>query len=208
MRRWSLELFVRQTNYSLRKMGHHQKHNRQTCPAKDARCHNCSKQGHFAKCCRGNSRVNMVSEVELAETSSSDYKASLGKSSANKHKPWTADIIVSQDCVRFKLDSGAKVRVLPPSTYSKLTYKPLLSKNQKKLYEPCRYDLRCRGEFQVILKYRPKTWTTTIYAMDDFNGLLLGTIEGIFKYQIERVVGYDVGMRETGRLFDQQNVSH
>ena len=33
-------------------------------------------------------------------------------------------------------------------------------------------------------------------------------IEGILKYRTERGVGHDVGMRETGRLFDQQNISH
>ena len=100
--------------------GHHQKHNRQICPAKDARCHKCSKQSHFAKCCRAKSRVNVVSEVELAETSSSDSEVFLGEVSANEHKPWTADIIVNQDCVTFKLDSGADVTVLPASTYNKL----------------------------------------------------------------------------------------
>ena len=35
----------------------------------------------------------MVSEVELAETSSSDSEVFLGEVSANEHKPWTADII-------------------------------------------------------------------------------------------------------------------
>ena len=138
------------------KDGTSSEHNRHSCPAKDARCHHCSKQGHFAKCSRAKSRVNMVSEVELAETSSSDSKVFLGKVSANKHKPWIADIKISQDCVTIKLNSGADVTVLPPSTYNKLKYKPLLSKTQKKLYGPCRYNLRCRGEFEEMLKYRPK----------------------------------------------------
>ena len=76
----------------------------------------------------------------------------------------------------LKLVSGADVTVLPPSTYSKLTYKPLLSKTEKKLYGPWRYDLRCRGEFQAMLKYGPKTWKTTSYALDDLSGPLLGRI--------------------------------
>ena len=99
--------------------GHHQNHNRQTFPAKDARCHKCSKQAHFMKCCRAENRVNMVNEVELAETSSSDSKVFLCKVSTNEHKPWTADIIVNQGCVTFELDLGTDVTVLPPSTYYK-----------------------------------------------------------------------------------------
>ena len=59
------------------------------------------RQGYFAKCCRAKSRVNMVREVELAETSSSDSEAFLGGVSALEHKPWAADIIVNQDCVIF-----------------------------------------------------------------------------------------------------------
>ncbi|KAK2569081.1 hypothetical protein P5673_005966 [Acropora cervicornis] len=82
-------------NTRCERCGHHQKHNRQTCPGKDARCHKCSKQGHFAKCCRAKSRVNMFSEVELAETSTSDSEVFLGEVSANEHKPWIADIIVN-----------------------------------------------------------------------------------------------------------------
>ena len=156
--------------------GHHQKHNRQTCPAKDARCHKCSKQGHFAKCCRAKSRVNVVSEVE---TSVSDSEVFLGEVSANEHKPWTADIIVNQDCVTFKLDSSADVTVIPAipaSTYNKLTDKPLLCKTQKKLYGPCRYELRCLGEFQAMLKYGPKSWKATSCVLDDLNRPLLRRI--------------------------------
>ena len=41
--------------------------------------HKCSKQAHFSKYCRFKSRVNMVNEVELAETSSSDSEVFIGK---------------------------------------------------------------------------------------------------------------------------------
>ena len=59
------------------------------------------KQGYFAKCCCSKRRVNMVSEVELAETFRPDSEAFLGGVSALEHKPRTADIIVNQDCVTF-----------------------------------------------------------------------------------------------------------
>ena len=62
---------------------------------------------------------NMVTEVELPETSSSDSEFFLGEVSANKHKPWKADIIVNQDRVTFELDSGTDVTVLPPTAYYK-----------------------------------------------------------------------------------------
>ena len=62
----------------------------------------------------------MVNEEELAETSSSDSEVFRGKVSTHEHKPWTADIIVNEGCVTFKLDFDADVTVFPPSTYYKL----------------------------------------------------------------------------------------
>ena len=61
----------------------------------------------------------MVNEVELAETSGSDSEVFLSKVSTEEHKPWTADIIVNEGCVTFRLDFGTVVTVLPPSTYYK-----------------------------------------------------------------------------------------
>ena len=112
----------------------------------------------------------------MEKSSSIDSEVFLGEVSANEHKPWIADIIVNQDCVTFKLGSSADVTVLLASTYNKLTDKPLLCKSQKNLYGPCRYDLRCRGEFQAMLKYGPKSCKATIYALENLDRLLLGRI--------------------------------
>ena len=59
------------------------------------------KQDYFAKCCFAKSHVKMASEVKLAENFTSDSEVFLGGVSALEHKPWTADIIVNQDCVPF-----------------------------------------------------------------------------------------------------------
>ena len=55
------------------------KHNRQDYPARDVKCHKCSKQGHFAKWCRARKEVNGVNEVEVADGSSSDSEEFQGK---------------------------------------------------------------------------------------------------------------------------------
>ena len=44
------------------------------------------------------------------------------------------------------------------------------------MYSSCRYDLRCRGEFQRILKYGPKSWKATIVRPVDLDHPLLGRI--------------------------------
>ena len=80
--------------------------------------------------------MNMVNDkVELAKLPA-QIPIFLGEVSTNEHKLWTADVIVNQDCVTFKLDSGADVTVLPANSYNKITDKPLLCKTQNKLYGP------------------------------------------------------------------------
>ena len=48
----------------------------------------------------------------------------------------------------------------------------------------------------------------TVMIQKQLEGTSSIHIEGIFKYRTERVVGHDGGMRETGRLFNQENASH
>ena len=55
-------------NFPCTRCGSNSRHNRQTCPAKDSKCHNCGKQGHFAKACRSRN----INEVEEVDSSSSD----------------------------------------------------------------------------------------------------------------------------------------
>ena len=54
-------------------------HKRGACPAKDVKCHNCNKKGHFSKVCRS-AKVNSV------ETAESDDEYFFGEISAEKTK--------------------------------------------------------------------------------------------------------------------------
>ena len=133
--------------------GNPKNHNRQSCPAKDAKCHKCSKQGHFAKWCHASLPPSKVYEVEAAESSSSDSDIFLGEVVSKQEKPWTADVTINSHRVTFKLDCGADVTVLPSKIFTEITDKPILLKTSKKLYGPCRYELKCKGEFEASLKY-------------------------------------------------------
>lgn len=104
---------------------------------KVARCHKCSKEGHFARCCWGRNTASHISEVEVVESSSSDDEHFLGEVTSGEQKPWTADVMFNAHYVTFKLDSGADVTVLPKNVYCEFSDKPLLLKTSKKLYGPC-----------------------------------------------------------------------
>lgn len=76
-------------------------HPRTDCPARRASCNKCHKKGHFATVCRSS-----VASVELYE---------IGSLSQPKAK--FVDVEVNGTPVRFKVDSGAEVSVIP-STFS------------------------------------------------------------------------------------------
>ena len=128
----------------------------------------------FAKYCRARNTANNVNAVEVEDSTNSDAEEFLGEVTSNEQKPWTADVTVNRHCVTIKLDSGADVTVLASNIYSELTDKPRLLKSSKKLYGPCRYELKCQGEFEALLKYDKKSWKEKIYLLDDLDRPLLG----------------------------------
>ena len=67
--------------------GYHLNHNRQSCPAKDVKCHKCSKQGHFAKWCRLQIPPKNVNKVETVDSSGSDSEVFLGEVTSKEQKP-------------------------------------------------------------------------------------------------------------------------
>ena len=119
-------------------------HPKKQCPARDSKCHSCSKIGHWSKACRG-STVAKVREVET-----SDYF--LGEIFGKQVKPWTAKERVYDKRMEFKLDSGADITVVPVNTYTSLGNKMKLVPSSKVLVGPCRYTMDCVGKFSAHLK--------------------------------------------------------
>ena len=70
---------------------------KQTCPARNVTCRNCSKKGHFAKCC--NSKVVATVEVESDETTeengnfiTSDSESDLAVLAVEENRPMVESV--------------------------------------------------------------------------------------------------------------------
>ena len=74
----------------------------------------------------------------------------------------------------LKLNCGADVTLLPSKIYSEMVERPPLIKTSKKLYGPCQYELKCKGQFEALLEHEDKSSKETIYVLDDLNRPLLG----------------------------------
>lgn len=134
-----------QASPSVRKCGWcgKDRHARESCPAKNARCHQCNKLGHYSSVCRSSSRprasMNSVQEDSFLGAISSDV-------------PWTRRIFVNGTPVPMKLDTGADVTAIPETVYrTMLRSSPRLSKPDRVLRGPDGSKLPVLGSFRTSL---------------------------------------------------------
>ena len=108
-------------------------HSKQECPAKDSKCNKCLKKGHWAKACKSQLKKK-VGEVYSCPEVGLEREFFLGQVTEvdmverNSKESWKAEVNLNEHAVKFKVDTGADVTVLPPNIYHSLVPKPSLSK--------------------------------------------------------------------------------
>ena len=146
-------------------------HPRLQCPAKNSICHNCKNKGHFKAMCRTKSTVSTVSTVN----SSDKPDAFLGTvRSVEKGKPWMVDLEVNNRNLKFKMDMGADVTVLPLKQYDE-TKDGQLKFPTRNLYRPDRRILPTKGAINATISKHGRTLSNrVIYIMEGLDTPLLG----------------------------------
>jgi hypothetical protein len=87
------------------------RHYKSDCPARNSKCHQCNKIGHYAKAC-----LSHPAE-EIEDDPRDDYY--LGEVHSINHNTddfWSADVSVDGRSTAFKLDSGSKITVVGDKT--------------------------------------------------------------------------------------------
>lgn len=92
-------------------------HKKADCPARDVICHYCCKEGHFASQCfskrAADEEVNTVQDAEQLQNSDEDMyfteEVYVDAVDDSWERCWTANVMIGQIEVSFKLDTGAEV---------------------------------------------------------------------------------------------------
>ena len=92
----------------------------------------------------------------------------------NSKESWKAEVKLNEHAVKFKVDTGADVTVLPPNIYHSLVPKPSLSKSNKALMGPCNHKLCCLGNFTAKLCVDGNVVRELIYVVKYLERPLLG----------------------------------
>lgn len=123
-------------------------HERFKCPAYGQRCAKCKRLNHFARVCRVHTvhQENAIDQVRSYTSASND---------------WCIDLQINNNTIKFKLDTGADVNVLPYRFLSKIGIKEsdLITTNVKlvgysggniKVLGKCRLKCTCKKQTYII----------------------------------------------------------
>ncbi|GBM18065.1 hypothetical protein AVEN_75499-1 [Araneus ventricosus] len=143
-----------------------QRHDKRVCPARDARCRQCSKIGHYAKVCitkpqTGYSEVAYLGVIKL-------------KSKNKNNIDWTVTIHVNHKNIKIKIDSEADHTVLPANVFQNMFQNAKLKPPDKILCGSDRNPLKTLGKFKAHIEYKGKRYTEEIYVISNLQTCLLG----------------------------------
>ena len=128
------------------------------CPAKDAKCHKCSRKGHYAAVCysrAGKSAEHKAwSHTDVSDvTEQSAENAFLGTvSKTTGTEAWHVHVFMENQRVRFKMDMGADVTLIPDTCVPRK--KTPLQRSTKELFGPGQNSLRVLGKFSSKMDYK------------------------------------------------------
>ena len=151
-------------------------HEPRSCKAFNTKCNICNKLGHWAKCCKSRSDNYNQRTYETNEICCSKIDENfifLGEIKTNiEQNKWIKDLTVNceqfEKVIKFKIDTGASVSVMP---YNKLL--PILKKTNIILRGPNNTEINAKGYLEALITYKGKTIKEDIFILEkQMTGLL------------------------------------
>ncbi|KAK0150891.1 Gag-Pol polyprotein [Merluccius polli] len=152
------------------------------CPAREVTCHACGKRGHYSKVCKSTKAVHAVetescycNQVQLHFAVAGWLNPSTLRCSVDAGlDPWYADLTIRDHKVRFKIDTGADVSVIPAQTYYAIAESNTqLTKPDRPLFGPGRMLLSVLGRYRESLCKGEQVIQEDVYVVNDLNVALL-----------------------------------
>ena len=144
-------------------------HDRQSCPARTAVCHKCSRKGHFQSVCRSASNVAEIRE----NTDPSDPFLGVVDANTVSNNPWRLTVNLNGVETEFDIDTGAEVSVISESRHKKVG-SPSLSRPDRTLKGPSNQCLPVTGQFTGVLMRGERDVRQDIFVVRGLCRNLLG----------------------------------
>ncbi|UYV66521.1 K02A2.6-like [Cordylochernes scorpioides] len=135
--------------------GYYQGHSKEQCPAKDVICNKCRKKGHFAKVCH----TKTIQEVSSSQDN--QFNGIVGKQENTEDK-WCEVIKVNDQPIKFKIDTGAEVSVMPEEIYLQYFGYLKMEKADKNIFSVSK-NMEVNEMFQAFLESKRQKYKENIY---------------------------------------------
>ena len=116
-----------------------------------------------------------------------EFFISAVRSKSVNSKAWMTDVQIGNTTVKFKIDTGADVTVIPTSVYETLVPKPELSKS-KVILQGAGGRLSCQGVFRQSATLHAKEVNLEVYVADGQTDCLLSR-EASVEYGLVQRIG-------------------
>ena len=136
-------------------------HEKGTCPAFGTTCKFCKKKNHWMKVCRKRRDINLVDDDSQSDNDilpiniAKEQHANRRIENVNIiEDKWTANIVINNKVVNFRVDTGAKCNILVKSEFEKIKGKNKLSHSTKSLKSYTNHVIKTLGAVVLPLKYK------------------------------------------------------
>ena len=160
------------------------RHPRKQCPAYGKQCRKCNKFNHFSKYCGSSRTTDAIEQNEDSDSGDSEHSLFIGaitsKTKVTGDECHTS-LQVQNLTVRFKVDTGSQVNILPQAMYDKLSTKPLMTKPVTKLTSYSGGNLKVVGCTRLMCEHRQLEFHIVDTTQDPILGLSASQELGIVK---------------------------
>ncbi len=161
-------------------------HPKKQCPAFGKQCRSCNKLNHFAKYCRSAKRkVETVEQSESDTSPKSDLMFIGAIDHSNKTELGADECYTTLDIeghsVKFKVDTGSQVNILPNSVYKQLKGRSKLAKTTTRLTSYSGENLKVQGRTSLRTQDKPIDFYIVETTQNPILGLSTSQELGIIK---------------------------
>ena len=125
------------------------------------------------------------------------------KSSCTHDLPWQAEVCLNQNKLKFKLDSGADVSVIPLSLFERLAEKESLNlePTNKILLGPCSYKIKSSAKFVGKLSANNQSLQEEFYVVEGLQTPLLGRMASSKLNLIQKIETVSTNANEVDKKY-------
>uniref|UniRef100_A0A1X7SIK7 Reverse transcriptase domain-containing protein n=2 Tax=Amphimedon queenslandica TaxID=400682 RepID=A0A1X7SIK7_AMPQE len=162
---------------------------RDNCPARDVKCHKCELD------------ITKGSAKTVDNVQRDDQENFLGAITSGKSEPWCTTLYMNKRPVKFIIDTGADVTVVPEVVYSRKRDGPL-RQSHNPLLGPGQYTLEVSGCFEATIKVQGISTKDMVYVVKSLSTPCVGriTIQEVTRDKNSIVTRYPELFRGLGRI--------